>query len=136
MPFIKRQRVTLFFVQDGRLLLIERFRDGRSFHVLPGGGVEPGETLLQAAHREAKEETNLEVVLSPLLWQREVDAYNEEFAFAVTTFQGTLQLGGPEAAKQSPTNRYKLVWIPLSDLSSLTIWPGPLDVTAVLRAFS
>jgi len=82
-----RQRVSLYFVRDGKLLLIYRWKNGRSFHVLPGGGVEPGETLVQAAHREAKEETNFDIELGPLLWQREPDAINEEFAYLVANFQ-------------------------------------------------
>ena len=46
----------------GRLLLIRRARDpGRGLWSLPGGRVEPGETLAEAVEREVLEETGLEV---------------------------------------------------------------------------
>lgn len=41
--------------QSGRLLLV-RHRDRETWEV-PGGHREPGETILQAAHRELREET-------------------------------------------------------------------------------
>lgn len=129
-----RKRVSLYFVEDGKLLLIYRFKDGRSFYVLPGGGVEPGETIEEAAIREAKEETNFDIELGPLLWQQEPDHINEEFAYLVKSYQGDLSLGGPEAARQSPTNIYRLEWVPLADLDKFIVWPDPADIDAVHRA--
>ncbi|TDO56213.1 NUDIX domain-containing protein [Kribbella sp. VKM Ac-2571] len=38
---------------------IERIRDGRTYHVLPGGQVEDGESPAEAARREAHEELGL-----------------------------------------------------------------------------
>ena len=129
-----RQRVSLYFVRDGKLLLIYRWKNGRSFHVLPGGGVEPGETLVQAAHREAKEETNFDIELGPLLWHREADAINEEFAYLIANFQGELRLGGPEAVEQSPTNIYRFDWISLEEIGHFSIWPGPIHVDVLQNA--
>ena len=57
--------VNIAVIQDGRLLFIRR----EDFHVwcLPGGSVEPGETIAQAACREAQEETGLQVRLERLV---------------------------------------------------------------------
>lgn len=57
--------VNVAVIQDGRVLLTQR----EDFEVwcLPGGGVEPGESLAQAAIREVREETGLEVELVRLV---------------------------------------------------------------------
>jgi 8-oxo-dGTP diphosphatase len=57
--------VNAAIVQEGKILLVKR----EDFHVwcLPGGEVEEGESLPQAAMREAREETGLEVRLTRLV---------------------------------------------------------------------
>jgi len=67
-----RERVSLFIVRNGQILMMRRRRNGRLYHVFIGGGIEPGESLVQAAHREAKEETSLDIVLGLHLWTREL----------------------------------------------------------------
>lgn len=57
--------VNVAIIQDGKVLLTRR----RDFEVwcLPGGEVDSGETLAQAAIREAREEVGLEVHLEQLV---------------------------------------------------------------------
>ncbi|MBJ7413780.1 MAG: NUDIX domain-containing protein [Phenylobacterium sp.] len=62
-------RVLLFDAQD-RILLMKGRRPGAWFTV--GGGVEPGETFIEAAAREIREETGIaDFVLGPVVWVRE-----------------------------------------------------------------
>jgi 8-oxo-dGTP pyrophosphatase MutT (NUDIX family) len=48
---------------QGRVLLIHFVLPNMTFWATPGGGVEPGETVLQAAHRELQEELGIAVAL-------------------------------------------------------------------------
>jgi 8-oxo-dGTP pyrophosphatase MutT (NUDIX family) len=74
-----RERVTarvLLFDPDRRILLMKGrlpnapSAPGAWFTV--GGGVEPGESLAQAAHREVLEETGFtDAVVGPVLWEGE-----------------------------------------------------------------
>lgn len=53
---------------DGEIVLIERgYEPFKGQYAIPGGGVEIGETVEQAAIREAKEETGLDIELIKLL---------------------------------------------------------------------
>jgi len=49
-------------VREGAVLLVQRAAEPLKGHwTLPGGAVEPGETLIEAVQRELREETGLEV---------------------------------------------------------------------------
>jgi 8-oxo-dGTP diphosphatase len=52
----------IILLRSGEIVLIER-KNPPAGYALPGGFVDPGETVEQAAVREAKEETGLDVTL-------------------------------------------------------------------------
>ena len=88
MPSVKGQpgfAVNVAIIQDGRVLLMQR----EDFEVwgLPGGMVEEGETVAQAARREVFEEVGLEVALT-----RMVGVYSD-FRLYHRGFQGVLFAG-------------------------------------------
>jgi len=56
-------------IHTNHFLLGRRGKDpNRGLFVLPGGGVEDGESLEEAFRREIKEETGLEVIADPDRW--------------------------------------------------------------------
>jgi len=64
--------VSAAIIRDGRVLIVRRARPpAEGVYTLPGGGVEVGETLLEAVRREVREETSLVVEPVALAGYRE-----------------------------------------------------------------
>lgn len=90
--------------------------------MLPGGSVEEGEKVEQACVREVQEETGLVVSLQEQIWTN-VNNGRIEHYFLAPVVRGELRLGYPEAARQSPTNRYTLSWIDAEQLAQINLQP-------------
>ncbi len=62
-------------VRDHSILLVKHREDksGRTYWIIPGGGIEPGETEEECLKREMREETNLEVNVVRLLLDEVAD---------------------------------------------------------------
>ncbi|MEW6547246.1 MAG: NUDIX domain-containing protein [Bacillota bacterium] len=60
-------RVSGVLVRDGRILTMLHRRQGRQYHVLPGGGLELQESIPDCLRREFREETTLQVKPGRLL---------------------------------------------------------------------
>jgi inorganic pyrophosphatase len=115
-----RNRATIFILDQNKVLLIHRLKNGNEYYVVPGGGIEQGETETQAAIREVKEETGLDIVLGEKIGEDDTDEGCEYF-YISKSWNGALVLGGPEALRQSPTNTYKLEWVPIEKLNDLNL---------------
>ncbi|MCP5094458.1 MAG: NUDIX domain-containing protein [Chloroflexi bacterium] len=130
-----RRRVSLVFIKDDKILMIRRERMGRTYYVLPGGGVEPGETIAEAAHREAKEETSYNITLGPTLWQDEpIDGNHLDTGYLVKSFNGNLQLGGPELDNQSADNLYFFEWMLIDAVNHVPHYPWNIDTELIQQA--
>lgn len=137
-------RIFLLDEADRVLLVHQRLDLDRleSHWIAPGGGVEDGETLIEAAVREVYEETGLLVQLppsaEPVFVERElfrfagqdIDQINHYFlarvasdvpiqAIAPTDYEVVVVLGSR--------------WWPLDELETAQVARVPLDMVAVIR---
>jgi mutator protein MutT len=65
---IPRIRVAACIEKEGSLLLVEHKKEGRRYWLLPGGGVEFGETIEESLVREVREETGIAIRVGELLF--------------------------------------------------------------------
>ena len=80
--------------EAGRLLLIRRGQEpGLGKWSLPGGRIEPGESAAEAAGREVREETGLDVVVGDLLLTVDLAGGYRVHDFAATVVGGELRAG-------------------------------------------
>lgn len=60
----------------GRILMVKQVHENKAIWMVPGGGIEAGENAEEAAVREIREETGLDVKIKRLLWH--VEEVSEE----------------------------------------------------------
>jgi ADP-ribose pyrophosphatase YjhB (NUDIX family) len=114
---------------DGRLLVIRRAREpSRGLWSIPGGRAEAGESLPEAAAREALEETGLTVEIGAALGRVLLPAGEDEYD--VTDFAATV-IGEPDAARAGD-DAAEVRWITRAELEALDTSPG---LTAHLAAW-
>jgi 8-oxo-dGTP diphosphatase len=107
-------------VVDDELLVVRRAHPpGMGQWSVPGGRVEPGESVVAAVERELLEETALEVRCGPLVgWaERRSDGYHYVILdFAVTPVSHRVPVAGGDAAA--------VAWVPLGEVAALDLVEG------------
>jgi mutator protein MutT len=107
----------------GRLLLVRRGREpAAGLWSLPGGRIEAGETAAEAAAREVREETGLDVRIGAVL----ITAVVADGAYRVQDFSATVVGGELHAGDDASEVR----WVDDAELAALPVTPGLLDALA------
>lgn len=129
MRFPIRVRASALIMQNDAILLVE-FNNKTGLHYnLPGGGVDPGESIVEGLRREVKEETCADVVVGDVAFVLEYEPKRNQF-WAGDTHSLTLifacQLIGsvtPRLPERPDPNQTAVKWVSLSALPSVELLP-------------
>ncbi len=120
-------RVRAVIVDNQRILLIERTKQGNHYWIFPGGGVETYDSTPESALlRECQEELGVEVEVGPLF-----DTFKgneEELFFLSRIISGTIdKIGGPESTRDPALwGEYKPVWLTIEEIAERNVLPEPI----------
>ncbi len=128
-----RIRAAVLIWRDGEVLLVRHEKGGRSYWLVPGGGVDPGETMVEAGARELREETGYDVEVGRLVLLCEAIDPNPggrhivNAVFSGTVRGGSLSVGVDKALRDAK-------WLPIDSLTTLEMYPpiGP-ELHAVIE---
>jgi 8-oxo-dGTP diphosphatase len=123
--------VSAAIIRDGKVLVVRRARNpALGIYTLPGGGVETGETLMQAVTREVREETSLEIEPVALAGHREAIARDAqgrvERHFVILCFAARWLSGEPALNEELDDAR----WLDPAALSGLRTTEGLAEIVA------
>lgn len=127
------KRVSSIVVKDDKILLIHRRKHGDEYWVVPGGGIEEGETIEEGLAREVKEEMGLDLkkffLITTTSEKIHLDGQEKEiehYFYLCELSDGEPILGGPEAEANSEENWFNLEWVNKNNLTSLDLYPNYL----------
>jgi len=108
-------RVQIVIVENGKYILLKHLvkSENRTFWGLPGGGREEGETDEQAAIREAKEETGLDIRLLPIMFEylagKKKFIYDRFVTYLAYPIAGEAATGSEPEAETIENYNYRLL---------------------------
>jgi ADP-ribose pyrophosphatase YjhB (NUDIX family) len=127
-PFLA---VSAAIFRDGKVLVVRRARKPAiNLYTMPGGVVEAGETLAEAAAREVREETSLEIDVLSLAGHREAMMRDKEGRverhFVIMCFAARWVSGEPKLNEELDEAH----WLLPSEISGLRTTDGLAEIVA------
>ena len=123
-----RIRAGVILISDNKIALIKRVRDGRTYYIIPGGGLDEREYIEDAAIREAQEELGISVSVERLLFIAERLEHEQvmhlQMYFLAKHIDGVFASGdGEEFHRPTERGTYEAVWMPLDELKQHNSYP-------------
>lgn len=125
----KRTRAAAIIIYEGKLITIyrEKVVDGvkKKYYVIPGGGVEKGETVIEATKREVMEELGIKIEVTNKYFYLEKENANEYFYIA-NYVSGIIGTGtGPEFTDRNVEKygTYEVKLIEFDEVKNINLMP-------------
>lgn len=116
-----RAGIILYCKKHKKLLLIHRFKEGREFYVVPGGGVEASESFEEAAVREIKEELNYNVNDMEFFCVIRSSSGIEQYYITFVEDAMEMNICGEELLRSNEDNRYLPTWVTVEQLADISL---------------
>jgi 8-oxo-dGTP diphosphatase len=120
-----KARAAVFLIENDNIALIERHRSGCHYFVFPGGKVKSGESLQEAAAREAEEELGLKVKIGLHV----AEAWylgSPQFYFLAEAIEGQFGHGSGSEMSSTPESEkgsYLPVWVEMNTMLNMPVLP-------------
>ena len=117
-----RVRAAGVLIKDDRVLLIRHQKGEDTYWLLPGGGVDYGETMEESLTREFLEECNIEVKVGDMAFVSQGIAPDGSkhiihMTFAVEHLSGELQVGDEGILKE-------VRYLPIEEIEGIVLYPN------------
>jgi len=130
-----RNSAKAIIIKDGKLLCTKNKDQFGIFYLLPGGGQNKGENIIEALKRECKEEIGAEVEVGDLKFVRDYIGKNHEFKewdsdvhqieyMFICFLKGEINY---EKANEKDAYQIGIEWIDLKNLKGVRIYPKKLS---------
>ncbi len=121
-----RVRAAVLVQHEDAILLVRHQKGSQTYWLLPGGGVDFGETAPEAASREVTEETGVEVEIGDLLLASETIAPDGSRHVLHLVFHARLRGGDLKVGDEERLAEARFV--PIAELSALELHPPMAEV--------
>lgn len=121
---LKRVSARGLVITDKGLAVIFRrkIKDGKKkeYYVIPGGGINENEEIIDGLKRELREELNIEVNVKELAFTLETDDRIEHF-YNCEYLSGDFKLNGEELERMTEENYYEPTFLKINELKNYDV---------------
>jgi len=124
---MRKSARAIIITKENKLLLMKRTKQGETYYVTIGGGIDKGETSEQALLRELKEESGSIVEKPKFAFHYDDIAKQNSVDFFVCTEIERRDPVGTEWTKwNTPDNQYKLVEMSVDEVANIPLKPDKI----------
>ncbi|WBW94718.1 NUDIX domain-containing protein [Oceanirhabdus sp. W0125-5] len=127
-----RSSVKALIIRDKKLLTIKKEDEKGYMYILPGGGQEFGETLIDAVRREVREEVGASISNENIVFVREYIGANHENALTDKDIHVVEHIFSCELEKENiyelepDEDQVGIEWIDINELDTVRFFPKDL----------